>query len=916
MKGYKRRTRRLDGALTLGVLSMALQGGAAAAEEAATERASGPIEEVVVIGRYRSAATDVVSERIESEVAIDLLDAESISRLGDSTVAAALRRVTGVTVRDEKFVYVRGLGERYSSTQLNGAAVPSPDLTRSVIPLDIFPADIIDSLAITKGFTPSLPAAFGGGNIDLRTTRVPEGPMFNVKVNTGWNSESSDKGWTYNGGSDDKRGTDDGTRELSQEILDGIETYQGSFSPANILTTLRRAGGNPTIQDAQTINRQLATTLNRDIDLRQKSMPLDTDVEVSGGYRWFLGDDWEVGFLAHGAYERELRNRERINRRVVSPDLNFSVSERTIDQVGLTGAFNLGARYTDDHEIGTFSMYLRNTEDEAVNAITCLDGQFNDCFSEVSPTQGRLFDVRFEERELRVNQVSGTHKLGDATLSLLPEALGILEKIRDAEFTWYYSDSTAKSDIPGEVRFGAVELLDAPRGNVLTSRIRQTGSAGEFRFSDLYDDVESYGWAVNVPLYGQRLEVNVGGGFDYVRKGRRYRQYSLGLGSTDVGFQGVAQGSPSEVFSDANILDPATGIQLNLGIGGFGTETYLAGQITDAAHVKFDLLWDSSWRISGGARYEQFQQVAVPVNLLAFGSGRVPQTPAQIEASAVNVDDWYPALAATYIRPGFVSDEFQLRLGWSQTVARPDLREISQSSYIDPLTEARVRGNPFLVPSDLSNYDVRGEWYWDNGDNFTVSLFYKDIERPIETIQGGATEENVLFNFVNAESAEVYGIEVEGLKGLDFLARWVGDWVGGFYLAGNFTLSESDISIPPGAGVGNITNESRQLTQHSKWVSNVQMGYDSPGGMHGATLAYNSFGKRILFAGTDGFGDAFEQPFHSLDLTYSWFATDNLTVKLRVRNLLDDELEVQQDGVTVIEQSVGRTGLIDFRWAL
>jgi hypothetical protein len=130
------------------------------------------------------------------------------------------------------------------------------------------------------------------------------------------------------------------------------------------------------------------------------------------------------------------------------------------------------------------------------------------------------------------------------------------------------------------------------------------------------------------------------------------------------------------------------------------------------------------------------------------------------------------------------------------------------------------------------------------------------------------------------------------------------------------TLSDSDIKIPPGPGVGNVTNESRRLTQHSQWVANLQLGYDSLNGKHGATLAYNAFGERILFAGIDGFDDAFEQPFHSLDLTYSWFATDNLTLKLRLRNLLKDKVEVEQDGVTVIEQNVGMTGLLDIRWAL
>jgi TonB-dependent receptor len=605
-----------------------------------------------------------------------------------------------------------------------------------------------------------------------------------------------------------------------------------------------------------------------------------------------------------------------VNRRVVSPDLNYSKTERTTDLVNWTGTFNLGVRFTDDHEIGTFSMALRNTEDEASNIITCLDGQFNDCGDETRPTQGRLYNVRYEQRDLRVNQVFGSHTLGDATLGYLPDWLGFLEFVRDAEVTWYYSDAVAESDIPNEVNFGLVELLDPVSGAIVSSQVRPTASSGEFRFSDLSDDVESYGADITVPQYWGKWDVSLGGGYDYTRKGRSYEQYAFGLGSTAPGFRDIAEGTPSEVFSDQNILNLDSGIRIAAGLGGLGLESYLAGQITDAGYFKFDALWDSTWRFSGGARWENFQQLSVPVDLLAYTTPRVPVPPADLAAGAINEDDWYPALAATYIRPGFWAEEFQLRFGWSQTVARPDLREISRSTYIDPLTEARVRGNPFLEPSELSNFDVRGEWYWDNGDNFTISLFLKDIADPIETVQGGATEENILFNFVNADSAEVYGVEIEGLKTLEFLSDWLGSWVGGFYVAGNMTVSDSEIEITPAAGVGAITNEQRQLTQHSKWVINTQLGYDSPDGKHGATLAYNSFDERILFAGINGFDDAFEQPFHSLDLTYSWFTTDNLTLKFRVRNLLQDELEVEQDGVTIIEQEVGMTWLFDVRWSL
>ncbi len=873
------------------------------------------MEEVVVLGRYRAAATDVVSERIESEVAMDLLDAEGISRLGDSNVATALRRVPGVTVRDDKFVYVRGLGERYSSAQLNGAVVPSPDLTRDVLPLDIFPASIIDALAISKGYSPDLPAGFGGGNVDIRTKQIPESGVFSIALKSGFNTES-DKGFTYNGGSDDKWGEDDGTRALSPVLRDALTTYQGNISSNNILRVLRRTSNTATPAQAEGINRELATELNRDLDFKETDLDPDLEGEISGGYRWFFGDNLEVGFLAHGSYETEQRQTNRINRRVVEPTLNFSETERTVDAVNITGSMNLGIRYTEDHQIGTLSMALRNTEDEVSNIITCQNSQFNDCNAEQGAAQGRLFDIRYEARDLRLNQISGRHKLGDATIDLLPEFLGFLEKIRDTEFTWYYSDAIAESDIPGEVRFGLVEQLSGPRGQTTSSQIRQTPSAGDYRFSELKDDVVSHGWELSVPFYLGDFDLTLLGGSEYVRKGRFYEQYSFGIGGSGAGFQGIAAGTPAEVFSDTNLLNPANNVLIIAGTGGFGTESYLAGQIIDAAYFQADLLWNETWRVSAGARHENFQQLGVPINLLEFTGPRIPLTSEEIEDAAQNVDDWYPSVAVTWMRPGFWSDEFQLRFGYSQTVARPDIREVSRSTYIDPLTEARVRGNPFLQSSDLKNYDVRAEWFWDSGDNASISLFYKDITSPIETVQGGATEENILFNFVNADSAEIYGVELEALKSLDFASQWLGSWFQGFYVSGNVTLSDTDIKILPGPGVGNITNVSRRLTQHSKWVANLQLGYDSPDGKHGATLAYNSFGERILFAGIDGLDDAFEQPFHSLDLTYSWFATEKLTLKLRVKNLLDQKLEVEQEGVLIIEQEPGLTMLIDARWSL
>ena len=241
---------------------------------------------------------------------------------------------------------------------------------------------------------------------------------------------------------------------------------------------------------------------------------------------------------------------------------------------------------------------------------------------------------------------------------------------------------------------------------------------------------------------------------------------------------------------------------------------------------------------------------------------------------------------------------------------------MSQSTYIDPLSEARVRGNPHLTPSLLTNLDLRAEWFWTGGENLTVSAFYKDVMDPIETIQGAATEDNILYNFVNADAVSIYGLEFEGLKDLTFLESTFGKWIGQFYVVGNVTFSDSQLDIQASGLAGNITNQSRRMTQHSKWVMNAQIGFDSYSGRYGGTLAYNSFGERIFFAGIESLDDAYEQPFHSLDLVYSWFLNENLTLKVRMKNLLDERVVIKQNDVTILEQDVGTTTLVDIRWEL
>jgi TonB-dependent receptor len=868
------------------------------------------IEEIVTIGRLRSTALDVVGARLEEDVVSDFLGAAQISRVGDSTVSAALRRVPGLTLVNDQFVYVRGLGERYSSVQLNGAQVPSPDLSRNVIPLDIFPTEIIDALQVQKGYAPEQPAAFGGGNVDIRTRGIPNGPIVNIEIGSGMNSDANDRGYTYNGGSRDGLGRDDGTRAFPLELRTGLQTYRGDISPASILTQLNGDGAANTLADAQAVNRDLALSLNRDVEIETKNLSPDGSLELALGNRWFLSDDdaWRLGVLGLISYDNVWRNRERIERDVNDPINQVETKNRTVNNVSSTGVINLGLSYTDDHQITTSTLHLRNTEDDAA-----ISTRTNNNFQIADGLQLRDYDVRYEQRELLVNQIRGRHVIGLDTR----QNYAFVDKdwLDGLTLDWYASEAKADSDIPNEIKFSAEDTVDPTTGEVLTTAIRRSVSAADYRFTYLDDEVRSSGWDLMKPFaFENNVQLDISVGQDMSDKARSYTQTQFQMGTTATAAAPILFGTPGTVFTDENVGNPLN--RFGIAAGGIGTESYLAAQTLNAGYVKADLLIDDRWRFAGGVRREDFKQAALPINTLQYNvelgqCALAPCDEAALQNAKFEESDLYPALAVTRIFRDVWAEDFQLRLGLSETVARPDLREIAGSTYIDPLTETRIRGNPRLLTSALTNIDLRAEWFFENGDNFTASLFHKDIKNPIETVQAAGTDDNISLTFINAESATVTGIEVEWLKELSSFG-W--DWLDPFFFSGNVTFADSELTV--GSTAFNLTSAVRPMSQASEYVANLQLGFDSPNGAHTFTVAYNTFGERLFFAGRDGVPDAYEQPFDSLDVVYSFFPTDRLSMKLRFQNLLDSETTIEQRGTTVLTQTVGRTAKIDVKWNL
>jgi outer membrane receptor protein involved in Fe transport len=844
---------------------------------AVNEQTETELEEVVVEGsRLQGSAQAVLDERKNQAFVADILGSEQISRTGDSDAASALRRVTGLTLLDGKFIYVRGLGERYSSTMLNSAQVPSPDPTRSVLPLDLFPAGILESLNVLKAYSPELPAHFAGGNVDIRTKSIPNEPILRFKAQLGFNSDNNDSVW-YAGGSDDSFGNDDGTRAL----------------PASLAAVLSEPGVSG-LSSEQAV--AVLSSLNRDISSDMTSIEPDYGFDFTWGDKMDIGGESAIGFLATMTYRNEwtVSEERTVNNLARSGDeirINeFADGASTEHEVRWSGMLNLGFDLDENHRFALNNIYLKDTKDRLRNRIFENTNTINE-----DNESRRKIDVVYEERELLSHQLTGEH---------------LLTRMENIAVNWYYSYSETERYAPGGFETTLREdILDD--GSIQSQLARDINT--NYGFQQLDDEVTSYGIDLSYVLYKGNQTIEFKGGSDFVEKDRASENIGLVLQTFSIPSQFLGGTRYSDILSDAALANPDFTIRLDDSTS--DGDKYRAATVLDAYYFMVDADLSAKWRLAAGVRYEDFRQVAVPFqphsNFFSVETQELGELPLEESGS-------YPSIGLTYIQDSAV----QYRFNYSETAIRPDFRDASTSFYIDPLTEFLVRGSTSIQSSDIKNLDFRWEWYMETGENLSVALFWKDITNPIEQIElPSATEGAPQLLTANAETGELYGMEIEFLKDLSF----IGDNWSNYFLTGNLTLSESEVTIcqTPGddscifeeqlrqalntdqAVTSVITTNTRRLIGHSEWVANLQLGWDSLDNEHAATLVYNVFGPRIIVPGVNGFEDAEEDPFHSLDLVYTWYPDFNSTVKVRVKNLLGETKEIQQEGVALLRETAG-----------
>lgn len=844
--------------------------GVAAQEEGPTIQDD--VEEITVLGRYIPD-----EKRATSEIA-NVLDAEAFSLAGDGNVAAGLQRLPGVSLVGGKYVYVRGLGNRYSSTLLNGSNIPSPEPLRKVVPLDLFPTSIIESVLVQKTYSPSYPAEFGGGVVDLRTKVLPDEFLFEVGISGQYNSEATGKtGLSYDGTGSEIFGFGGSRRDIPQEILQDVTL--ASLTPAEL----------------QAAGRAIPNIWSVD----NESLYPGAGLNFVIGNRFDVGDESAFGFFAAVDYDVNTRNRVGVRRTVTtsnagpvirtnsgpevcqSPDFidagfdDCGMRQTNLD-VSLNGLFSAGYEFNSDHSISYTGTVLRQSTKRSLiekGLVAQEDGLRT------------RSTIDWIESQVWTNQLTGDH-----VVSLFGDS----DTFQLTEIKWRANISRSDRDVP--LRRNTVyeynPQLDAdlifarPDGNTTT-------------YNALDEETKEFGLDFVQPMYVADLPVDILGGFTYVDKDRSFGlvryNFSLPPGtSTDL-----RQLAPEIIFGPANI-GPG---QIELIEVFDASDFYSATFENIQAYLGADIEVSEKMRVAFGMRYEDSSQIVDTVERISLEPLEVTQLG----------EFWLPSATLTYE----IIENMQVRLAFSQTINRPDLRELSTARFIDDERGLTYQGNPELRIAEINNFDARFEWYFAAGESFTVGAFYKDFTNPIEQ-SSRALGDGRLATYVNASSAELKGVEVE-LEKILYVQDWFGwDWLGsrelfmkvnGSYIDGETITAEADLGV--------VTNAVRSFQGQSEWLGNLQFGWRDFDRGENLAIVLNYTGRRLALVGVFEAPDEFESPPLMLNVAYSKefdLSGNILELSVQADNLLGDEIEFSQDGIITEGYELGRTVSVGFTY--
>lgn len=827
----------------------------------------GALEEVVIqdeAEKQTVAGLAIARQRSASQG--DAIGRAEIAKTTDSNAAEAAQRVVGANIVGGRFVYVRGLGERYSNSLLSMYPLPSPEPDRAAVPLDVFPASILDSLTIAKTFTPDMPGDFAGGSVQIETRSVPTKPIFDVSITGGINSQATfQQRLDHLSSGTDWLAMDSGMRRLPGSVPSDYPARAGSVRPDG--TIIQR--GDPDLVQA-------GRDMNSPFSARMSDTLPNHSLSVVAGDSWSLGNGQRLGFLASVNYARKY---EKLTQAIMREFWLSSTDERGYETLtdyrmdrGLEtirwGSFGkLSYLISDKHKLSLTGFHSQMADDST----SVFVGSNQEVQGTFAATQ-----LDWVERGLSFGVLSGRHEF---------DALNAAELSWDVSLASAYRYEPDRRDLVYKKGARVLDPDTGERGPGWTY-LNKTESGRHFWAEQ--SELSSGGkldWRQPLLRGDTELAVKAGGLINVKTRrfsARRFQMFPEPATFRDPAFncagEAFAQNCSNRLFVDENV-----GTLLRLDEGSQPGDAYDAVLNVYASYAMLDLEMSKKLRIVGGTRVEWTDQRIDPL----FPTGG----PVLIQGAELAATDALPSISLVY----GATKELKTRFAYSQTLARPQLRELAPFAFSDYFGGRVTAGNPELVLTRINNLDARVEYWPSLSDVLAFTVFFKGLEDPIERVlipAGGSPT----VTFRNTPGAKVIGAEFEVRKNLGFLASALQP----FSVISNFTLAWSRTEIEQ-TGKDTLTSLSRALTNQAPWVFNAALDYENNAGTN-ARVTYNVNGPTLVEVGTLGIPDGYLHPFHSLDFTVSQKFLEKWSARAMVENIVNDDVVITQGPVLTNEQ--------------
>lgn len=845
------------------------------------------IKEVVITGtRKADTQAGLLAQQKKAAQMSDGISAEQISKTPDSDVGATLKRITGVTTVDNKYVVVRSMGERWNTAAMDGINLPSTEAYNNNFSFDIIPTAMVESVVVSKTATPDMNASFAGGFVEVHTKDIPSKDFLTLSMGSSYNDISTFKEFlTRQRGKNDYWGYDDGTRDFPK----GLEPMDWN---------------NPQFFEQSKKFKDNFTTFNTTADLNSnfqlafgKSYPLKNnnkwgfagavtvrneqnklDIDHTGRGNWLdtagsIGEEQLQGLAPVKFYNFKNKGASYTYNSTVAGMLNFGL------QLGKSRiSFRNSYTHIYDNTLTRVTGWNEYTGGSGLpeNAEASYNYFYNGVIPNNDPSQLQGMDKPYTDntdypiyQTLLQNKLEGSHKIGNTELSWFAARTGVNSDTKDYTLHKTYHNFIGNEILAYHQVYNSSENF--ARGYIENKETDWNYGA-------------SFKWNMNIGNFKNDVKVGYAGAFK--NNTNAQRKFFLRV---DENRANVPSSERNFLMMYGALADWFDGSQYRQdGIGWQTKPLYkdakFEGEVTQhSPYLMLDNRLGSKLRLVWGVRAEYFKYELISNQIDEADNRAINKEPIEDKPW-----QWMPSANFTYSP----TNKINLRLAYNRAVLRPQFNERTGLPYVDPVANALIY-NTALTSSVVNNYDFKFEWFPGLGEIISAGLYYKDIDRPIERIGNISSEGNLYLYNGNSSNAKLKGFEAEVRKNLGFIVE--NSFLQHLFVSGNFTYNDTKV-----IGFKNIYKTEngdetyeidRPLYGQTPWAYNLGLSYD--GERLGLNFLYNAKGEQYITVGYEYNGEEIQRPYAVADaqISYKLLKDKNLEIKLNAKNIFNRVIE-------------------------